>query len=127
MARRKSPSGFGWTQPKKESKQPAPRNLAHETSLCGAIRGRLLVRLRYDDDVLDRLFAPYAVYRSANDKVLVTGVQIENPAEPIERFEPRNLEVGKITALEITDSTFIPDRRFNLHDDKYQNGFICRF
>ena len=84
------------------------------------------MRLRYDDDVLDRLFAPYAVYRSTNDKVLVTGVQVKNPAEPIERFEPRNLEVGKITALEITASTFIPDRRFNPHDNKYRNGFVCR-
>lgn len=111
---------------KEASKQPVARRLDHERTLCDAISKRLLVRLRYDDDTAERLFAPYGVYQSTTSKILVTGIQVENPADPQENREPRNLEVGKIRTLTVTGAKFVADVAFNFRDKRYQRGFICR-
>jgi hypothetical protein len=113
-------------KPKKYSEIATPRNFRFERDLCAAIARRVLVKLRYDDDVVERTYAAYGVYRSTKDKVLLCGTQIDNPVESLYRFEPRNLEVGKIRSLSLTSNTFIPDRRFDPHEERYSKGFICR-
>lgn len=106
--------------------EPAPRRRDLEQALCRAIEGRVLVRLRYKDDVVDRLIAPYGVYTSTKDKVNLACTQIDNPGKPLDRWEPRNLEVGLMRSVSLTDTKFQPDPRFDPSDSRYQNGFICR-
>jgi hypothetical protein len=97
-----------------------------EKKLCAAIRDRLVVSLLYDDDLFSRLFAPYGVYLSAKNQVLVVGTLIENPAEPSERFEPLHRALCKIASVTMTSYGFAADKRFDASDHRYLNGFICR-
>ena len=108
------------------SDAPAARRHDLERRLCEAVRARVLVRLRYKDDVSERLIAPYGVYTSTKDKVLLACTQIDNPGKPLDRWEPRNLEVGLMTSVTLTDEKFQPDPRFDPSDARYQNGFLCR-
>lgn len=96
-----------------------------QATLCDAIARHLLVKLRYDDDLQFRTFAPHVVYRSSTGKTLVGGTQINNPAEPLERNEPRNFDLTKIARLEVTAERFTPHPDFNRHDPRYRNGIIC--
>ena len=105
---------------------PAARRWDFERLLCEAISKRVLVNLRYKDDRHDRLVAPYAVYNSSKGKVLLACTQITNPEKPLDRWEPRNLEVGLMTSVALTDTQFKVDSRFDPFDARYQNGFICR-
>ena len=104
----------------------APRNYHAEQALCAAIGKRVLVRLLYKDDVMPRLFAPYGVYEATTGKFLVAGTQLNNPADPLSNYEPRNLEVGLIRGVAPTDTTFAADPRFNPFDEKHERGFLCR-
>lgn len=97
----------------------------HQTTLCEAIEKRQIVRLRYDDDYIDRTFAPYIVYWSSKRNMLVSGYQIENPAEPLERNEWRNLDIDKIRTLSITNNAFRPDSGFDPFHKRYSAGIIC--
>ncbi|HJU16408.1 MAG TPA: hypothetical protein VJ770_08050 [Stellaceae bacterium] len=101
------------------------RQTTLESALCRAIQERLLVRLEYDRDFAPRLFAPHAVYRSTRNKINVSGTQIENPMQPLDSFEPRIFEIGRIRACEITFHHFQPDTWFDRLDPRYQNGIIC--
>ena len=109
----------------RDESHPAPRNIAFETTLCEAVGRRVLVEMQYKDDATFRLFAPYAVYSSTQDKVNVTGTQIDNPSDPFDRYVPRNFEVGLIRGLRLTDKHFEIDSRFDRFDRKFQNGVIC--
>ncbi|MFX4223669.1 MAG: WYL domain-containing protein [Thalassobaculum sp.] len=100
--------------------------MPYQQTLCQAIAGLNIVRLKYDDDWSDRTFAPHAVYQSSTGKTLVAGVQIDNPAEPWERLEPRNFDLSKIRSVTITGKTFSRHPRFNPLDKRYARGFICR-
>lgn len=105
--------------------QAAPRQPHIENQLCSAIRERKIVRLRYKADAAQRLFAPHAVFHSSTEKVLVTGMQVENPSKPWDRYEPRNFEVGLIKDIALTKDAFAPDQRFSSSDDRYRYGVIC--
>jgi hypothetical protein len=122
----KRPTGFGGYKPPRQPKPPpAPRNYGFERQLCEAIAKRVVVALRYGDDFQERTFAPYAVFESDPNDVCVSGFQLHNPAKPLDRNEPRNLTVGKIASLRLTDEAFAYDQRFNSGDAKYRNGVIC--
>lgn len=121
-ARRRNP----FRGPKPED-IPAPRNLGFEEMLCEAIRKEVLVKLRYEDDLEDRLFEPTAVYPSTKNKINVTGTQITNPDKPEDDLEPHVFEIGKIFSMSLTDTPFkvrIPIDRF---DKRYRNGIMCAF
>lgn len=111
---------------KSQDDVPAQRNLAFESSLCEAMKRLVLVRLRYKDDIQERLIAPYGVYPSTKDKYLLACTQIDNPGKPLDRWEPRNLEVGLMRSVVLTDTEFQPDPRFDPLDARYCNGFVCR-
>jgi len=96
-----------------------------QQTLCAAIASHQLVRLRYQDDLQFRVFAPHIVYRSSTGKTLVAGTQINNPAEPLERNEPRNFDLAELTALEVAGEKFRPHHDFDRHDKRYRNGTIC--
>jgi len=111
----------------KKANPPAPRRQDLEDQLCAAIADKRLVLMLYGDDRAERLYAPYAVYYSTADpdRVLVTGTQIDNPGDPLDKYVPRNFEVGRISGLTVTDTKFQRDARFDRHDSKFDNGIIC--
>jgi hypothetical protein len=90
-----------------------------QSELCNAIRKRVLVNLRYDDDYTDRTFAPHIVYESSQGNILVAGTQDHNPAEPWEDNKPRNFDLDKITSLEVTGQQFLPHPGFNRSHKRY--------
>ncbi|MPR06302.1 hypothetical protein [Microvirga tunisiensis] len=134
MAKRTSGFGGWGTPPKrptspfassKQADQPYPRKPHLERQLCEAIQVRKLVEIRYEDDLSYRLIAPHAVYKSTKDKVNVVGTQISNPGQPMDRYEPRIFEIGKIADVRITGTDFTPDARFDRFDPRYKGGIIC--
>ena len=96
-----------------------------QSTLCEAVKSRNIVRLKYDDDFQFRTYAPYIVYRSSKNIVLVGGTQINNPTEPFEHNEPRNFDLEKITALEVTDQKSQPPSDFDALNRRYRFGIIC--
>jgi hypothetical protein len=128
---RRPTSGIrGWLRssssqpPPQPEEPPAPRRQDFEERLRQAIRDRVRVQLRYDDDFVTRLFEPTAVYWSSQEQVCVTGIQIVHPTDPSGR-QARDFKVGKITALTLTEDSFVPERRFDRFDPKYDRGIIC--
>ena len=97
-----------------------------QQTLCEAIANKRLVELRYQRDLLNRTFAPHAVYRTTKDNLCVAGTQLVNANKPLDgRNEPRNFELDEIRDLRVTDDCFTPDSRFDRFDPKYKNGIIC--
>jgi hypothetical protein len=109
----------------RQADRPAPRNPRFEEILCRAVTERLVVELRYTNDPSPRLFAPHAVYTSTVGRTNVFGTQVENPAQPLDLYEPRIFEVGQIRILRLTDTSFRPDHRFEPGDPRFRNGIVC--
>lgn len=105
--------------------RPARRNPPFEAMLCRAVAERLLVELRYDSEVVPRLFAPHLVYRASTGRVNVAGTQVDNPNQPGDVFEPRMFEIGLIRTLRLTDTSFRPDARFSPDEPRFREGVIC--
>lgn len=126
MATKKStPWGsFGQKQPKKQE-SPASRRLDFESTLCEAVRKRLVVRLRYKSELNWRTYEPHAVFHSPTGKILAVGTQTRDDSSPLNAPEPRNFEVGLIGQISITDETFNPDPRFSSFGEDYGHGVIC--
>lgn len=103
------------------------RNLVLENTLCEAIKKHLVIRLKYDKDLLWRIFEPQAVYKSTVDHINVTGIQTEDKNKPFRppKREPRNFELSKISAVEITDTEFNFDPTFDPADKRFAHGIIC--
>ena len=55
----------------------------------------------------------------------VAGTQYENPAQPLDRNEPRIFQIGLIRTLRLTDTYFRPDWRTDPGDPRYRNGILC--
>jgi hypothetical protein len=104
---------------------PAERQLRFEELLCRAVADRVLVELRYDNEVLPRLFAPHVVYRSTTGRINIAGLQLLNPGQPEDSYEPRIFEIGLIRTLRLTDTSFRPEGRVDPEDPRYRNGIIC--
>lgn len=118
----------GRTRRRREARpgdEPAARYRRFEQLLCQAVRDRVLVELRYDNEVLPRLFAPHVVYRSTTGRINVAGTQLLNPGQPEDIYEPRIFEVGLIRTVRLTDTRFRPDARVDPNDPRYRNGVIC--
>jgi hypothetical protein len=110
--------------PKAPEQPPAPRRFDLEAALDDAMTKRVRVELRYEHDWAVRGFEPTAVYWTSKQKVCVSGVQVSNANDPMDQSGPHNFEVGRITALALTDIKFVPDPRFNRFDAKYRHGII---
>lgn len=93
--------------------------------LCDAIEKRLVVELRYEDDIQFRKFEPSAVYRSTKDNICVSGTQTQNPNKPQLNSEPHVFDLSKIREVRLTQIAFTPDPRFNRFDPRYKKGIIC--
>jgi len=103
------------------------RNIPLENTICEAIKRHLIIRLKYDKDLLWRTFEPQAVYKSTVDHINVTGIQTEdkNKLNKLPKREPRNFELSKISAVEITDKEFNFDPTFDPRDKRFAHGIIC--
>ena len=120
MKRSRSPFG---PFPKQET--PRLRISRLEQEICQAIRERLRVELRYENDLMARLFSPEILFTTSQQKVCVAGIQVRNPnniSDPPD--DPHNFEVGRITFLKLTDERFVPNR-IDRSDVRYRNGIIC--
>jgi hypothetical protein len=104
--------------------KPAERNHAFEALIAEAIAGRRLVALRYKGEITSRLLAPHILFWSTQDKVCVTGPQVEDAGEAWHRSEARTFEVGLISELRLAEEQFVPDDRFDRHDERYRTGVI---
>jgi len=109
---------------KTQERPPAARRFDLENALADAMAKCVRVDLRYDDDLGARGFEPTAVYWTSKGKVCVSGVQVSNANDPMDQSGPHNFEVGRITALVLTDIKFVPDPRFHRFDAKYRHGII---
>lgn len=98
-----------------------------QTELCKAIGKKVAVKITYDDDKAARTFEPYAVYRSTNDNLCVSGTQTANPNKfpPPMKPEPRVFDLEKVRNVTLTEVKFVPDPRFDRFDARYKNGIIC--
>lgn len=96
-------------------------------TICEAIGKHLVIRLKYDKDIYWRTFEPQAVYKSTLDHINVTGIQIQDKNKPLKpsKREPRNFELSKISAVEITDTEFKFDPTFDPRDKRFAHGIIC--
>jgi WYL domain len=103
---------------------PAARVYETERRLCHAIIHRVLVELRYKDDLVWRTIAPYAVFHNAQGGVCLSCYQVSNPMQPQDDDEPRNFTVAEIVSLQLTDRHFLIDPRFNPRDRKYAHGSV---
>jgi hypothetical protein len=107
------------------ARRPAPRNPRCEEQLCDAVARRLLVEVRYDAEVMPRLFAPHLVYLSPTGRINVGGTQVHNPGQPDDAFEPRLFEIGLIRTLRLTDTSFRPDPGFRPDEPRFKGRVIC--
>ena len=88
-----------------------------EEQICGAIRGRRVIRFRYGDDLSYREIAPYILYNSTAETLLVGMLGREAP-------EPHRFDVGRMREITVTDVGFDPDPRFTSEIPEYDD-IIC--
>lgn len=108
---------------KKESR-PAAQRLDLEKTLCGAIKEKKVVRLRYKNEFHSRTFEPYIIYKSPADKILVRGIQTKDDSKPLKPAEKHCFEIGLINSLSITDNTFNPDTKFSSFEKEYSSRSV---
>ncbi len=96
-----------------------------ESLLCTAIANRNMVTLHYKKEGVARTFQPSAVFHSTTGKVLVSGVQITNPAKPEDDLEAHDFEVGLIDRLSATETVWITGDTLDRSAKKYAKGIIC--
>jgi hypothetical protein len=92
-------------KPKKET-PPAPRRVDLESLLCKAIRAKQVIRIRYQNEMYNRTFEPYIVYRSPTGKVLVHGRQTRDDSNPMQGNDRRSFEVGRLNSVVLIEETF---------------------
>lgn len=101
------------------------RRLDCESILANAIAKRVLVTIRFENDLYDRLIVPYGIYKSVRDEIFLVCMQVDDPGKPLDSWKPRNFEVQLMTCVKLSGMRFQPDTRFDSHDARYGNGFIC--
>lgn len=101
------------------------RNLTFENQLCSAIKTHRVIRLQYKKQNYYRTFEPYVIYRSTKDNILVGGTQTKDDSRPFKKSEPHNFEIDLISSLQITETTFEYDSRFDPAGKEYSNGIFC--
>lgn len=94
-------------------------------TLCDAVGARKLVKFRYRQELGERTFAPYIVYRTSAGHEHVSGYLMVHPQKPL--IEPvwRDFETKEIQALSVTDKVFAVDLSFNPLNKRYANGIVC--
>jgi hypothetical protein len=102
-----------------------PRRFDWETILRNAMQAKVLVNLRYKDDLADRLYQPEGMWETEDGGVYVAGVQLRNPNKTGEDGVPHNFTVGKIATVRLTDASFPHRVRFDRFNAKYGGRVMC--
>jgi hypothetical protein len=90
----------------------------YKNQIQQAIREKRVVNLRYDQDILDRVIEPYALYQSTQGKILVFGIQLRNNNKPLTPTEPRHFETVILRSITLTDKHFQADPSFSVRNIK---------
>lgn len=94
--------------------------------LCDAVSKKLVIRLRYDNDLQWRTFEPQAVFTTTADNLDVTGIQTSNPnsLSHTER-KVRNFALSMVKAIEVTQTQFKFDPTFDRTHKRFAHGIFC--
>ncbi|UVC09118.1 WYL domain-containing protein [Rhizobium sp. TH2] len=95
-------------------------------AIVEAIESRRVITLRYENDRLPRLFAPYFFRLAKNGNFVVIGMQIENP-NSLDGAENqrRTFDVSKIASLKMTMELFVPVDTVKADDPSHATGIIA--
>ena len=74
--------------------------------MCQAIKNRLLVKLHYEHDRMERVFAPYAMYESILGNIIIYGLQVRNPSKPLDDGQLRYYSLRRLRSIRLTDTPF---------------------
>jgi hypothetical protein len=107
------------------SAKPSRRRRDLEKALSAAIRHTKVVTLRSDEDPADRAFEPHGIYVSIDGRYCVAGRQVAGPGKAGKRGVRRNLEIGRIAELLLTDASFAPDTGLDPRDEEYRHGIVA--
>lgn len=118
-------ASHSFARPESVKTSASVRNYSYEHALCSAIRDRVLIWVRYKDDIAARLFEPHCVYRSTKYKYSLAGIEIENHRDLRGATRATVFEIGHLRALELTGHGFITTPKFDRFDSRYRNGIIC--
>lgn len=111
LQRKKTPT-WGWAMFQQE--------------LCDAIKAKRFVRIRYEADDAEHMFAPHIVYRSFRGKILVGGVLKDDPNVRLAKKELHAFALETFRSVVMTEKCFRPSLLFNPFDKIYRNGILCR-
>lgn len=101
------------------------RNRFLEQQICEAIKKRVRIRFRYDEELNYRTYEPYIIYQSTRQNYLVFGVQTYDTERPFQRKVPRNFEVYYIKGLTFLDESFEPDPKFRSFAFENNLSVVC--
>ena len=111
----------------KKADPAATRNLILEQQLCQAISALNVVELKYEQELQWRTFEPHCVHTSSVDpnQVNVYGNLTADPNKPNPKLGPRNFEVGKVSAINITNAKYQFPAEFDRFAPLFKGGIIC--
>lgn len=89
------------------------QELVAAEEICQAIKTRALVKLRYEYDRMERLFAPYAIYESVLGNIIVYGFQLRDPGKPLDNEQLRYFALRRLRTIQRTDAQFQPPASFS--------------
>jgi hypothetical protein len=92
-----------------------------ENKLREAIKNKLTVAFRYNDEDTYRIFAPYIIYKSG-DNILVSGTQIRDYKEMKAENSPHKFNLAKIRSIRVMNIKFNYDNRFNVNRAEYKHS-----
>lgn len=92
-------------------------------ALTEAIVHRRVVHLSYRSNPGRRTFHPHAIFESQEGKLHLAGLQTAGPTrDPSLLPTWRTFKLNTLSAIRTTETTFIPDARFN--PDKYHRLIV---
>lgn len=97
----------------------------HQTTFCEAIKKRVRVTLRHDDDLHDRTFNPHIVYYSTKRNLLCGDLMVSNPNEPLQNGKWRTFGLDLVRSANLTQTSFTPETDFDPLNKVYRNGIVC--
>jgi hypothetical protein len=91
--------------------------------LVDAVREHRAVELVYRGG--SRIVHPHAVYRAANGKLCVDGVQVAGATRSGSLPGWREFELMKIADVRVLETTFDPDGGYKPGSEKYRHGLLA--
>lgn len=103
----------------------AARDLGLEEHICLAIQNREVLRFRYDNTFVYRLFEPYVIYRSATGRMMVSGLERQLGDKVFEMPAPAKFEITRIRNLGFAGQTFAALADFSSYRAEFGRHVPC--